>query len=192
MFVSRTLNFLLNKYRILKYFLIPNIFTSAKCSYTKIPKFQQRTVISGVGNVSIGKNCGFGYKKGGYWRNGCLELQTRYKEANIIIGDHVHANNNLFICAANKIIINNYTRIGQNVCIMDFEAHSSDPLKRSQIGEIGEVKIEENVWIGNNVTILKNSTIGKNSIIATGSVVIGVFPENVIIGGIPAKVIKKL
>ena len=55
-----------------------------------------------------------------------------------------------------------------------------------------KVVIDENVWIGNNVMILKNSEIGKNSIVAAGAVVSGVFPPNVIIGGVPAKVIKEI
>lgn len=75
---------------------------------------------------------------------------------------------------------------------MDFEAHGIHPDERSNVGEIGSVVIGENVWIGNNVTILKNSVIGENSIIAAGAVVSGVFAENVIIGGVPAKIIKKL
>ncbi|UBB91028.1 hypothetical protein J4771_06535 [Candidatus Kaistella beijingensis] len=75
---------------------------------------------------------------------------------------------------------------------MDFEAHGIAPDRRNQIGDIGKVIIGENVWIGNNVTILKNTEIGNNSIVAAGAVVGGVFPENVIIGGVPAKIIKNL
>ena len=44
--------------------------------------------------------------------------------------------------------------------------------------------------IGNNVTILKGTNIGENSIIGVGSIVKGEFPENVIISGNPAKIIK--
>ena len=174
------------------YFILPNIFTKAKYSYLSYPDFQQKTLITGKGIITIGKKCGFGYKLGGFWRKGCIEIQTRSKEAKISIGDSVYTNNNIFICALRHISIGDYARIGQNVCIMDFEAHSTNPLERSKVGEIGTVEIEENVWIGNNVTILKNSKIGKNSIIATGAVVSGVFPSNVIIGGIPARVIKEL
>ena len=54
------------------------------------------------------------------------------------------------------------------------------------------MEIQDNVWIGNDVTILKNTKIGSNSIVATGAVVAGVFPKNVIIGGIPAKIIRTL
>lgn len=179
-------------YRRLKYFILPNIFTKANYSYLSFPDFQQRTIISGKGTVMIGEKCGFGYKIGGFWRNGCVEIQPRRKDAKINIGNSVHTNNNIFICALKYISIGDNTRIGQNVCIMDFEAHNTNPLERSKVGEIGTVEIAENVWIGNNVTILKNSKIGKNTIVATGAVVNGSFPENVIIGGIPAKIIKTL
>ena len=64
--------------------------------------------------------------------------------------------------------------------------------KEKANGEIGKVIIGRNVWIGNNVVILKNTGIGDNTIIAAGAVVSGEFPANVIVGGVPAKIIKSL
>ena len=55
----------------------------------------------------------------------------------------------------------------------------------------GEVKIGNKVWIGTNSIILKDTIIGDNCIIAANSVVKGVFPENCLIGGNPAKVLRK-
>lgn len=75
---------------------------------------------------------------------------------------------------------------------MDHEAHGTNPTERRKLGEIGNVIIGKNVWIGNNVTILKNAEIGENSIVAAVAVVEGKFPANVIIGGLPAKIIKSL
>jgi acetyltransferase-like isoleucine patch superfamily enzyme len=75
---------------------------------------------------------------------------------------------------------------------MDHEAHGIQPEDRRKLGAIGTIIIGKNCWIGNNTTILKNSKIGDNSIVAVGAVVSGVFPENVIIGGVPAKIIKNL
>lgn len=129
---------------------------------------------------------------GGRHRNGSIELQARYENSKIVIGNSVSANNNVFICAANCIEIGSSTLIGERVTIMDHEAHGVRPDMRSQIGEIGYVKIGKNVWIGNNVIILKNTSVGDNSIVAAGAVVSGHFPSNVIIGGIPAKVIRQL
>lgn len=53
------------------------------------------------------------------------------------------------------------------------------------------VVIEDGCWIGANVTILKGVTIGRESIVAAGSVVTKSCPPFSIIGGVPAKVIKK-
>ena len=60
------------------------------------------------------------------------------------------------------------------------------------MGETGSIIIGRNVWIGNNVTILKNSEIGENTIVATGAVVSGKFGANLIVGGVPAKIIKSI
>jgi len=156
------------------------------------PNFNQITLCEGSGTVVIGKACMFGYKLGGFNRSGCVELQARTKESKIKIGNNVLTNNNIFLCAANYIEVGDDSLIGQNVTIMDFEAHGLQPDKRRDIGEIGKVIVGRNCWIGNNVTILKNSEIGENTIVATGAVVSGIFPANVIIGGVPAKIIKTL
>ena len=54
-----------------------------------------------------------------------------------------------------------------------------------------DVVIEEDVWIGCNVTILKGVTIGRSSIIAAGSLVVKDVPPYSIVGGVPAKVLKR-
>jgi acetyltransferase-like isoleucine patch superfamily enzyme len=156
------------------------------------PVCNQKTVVTGLGVVEIGNKCILGFKSGGFHRGGCIEFQPRTDNSKIIIGNNIAANNNIFICAANFIEIGDNSLIGQNVTIMDFEAHGISPEKRNAIGTIGKVIIGKNVWIGNNVTILKNSEIGDNSIVATGAVVNGKFPSNVIIGGLPARIIKEL
>jgi acetyltransferase-like isoleucine patch superfamily enzyme len=56
---------------------------------------------------------------------------------------------------------------------------------------IEPIKIGNHVWIGMNSTILKGVTLGDNSIVAAGSVVTKSFPNNVLIAGVPAKIIKE-
>ncbi|TDP00911.1 acyltransferase [Flavobacterium sp. 245] len=158
---------------------------------TKI-SVQQIILCRGVGKVEIGENCSFGYVLGGFHKGGSIELQARYQDSIIKIGNNVSTNNNVMICSANYIEIGEKTLIGQYVTIMDHEAHNIDPARRQEIGEIGKVIIGKNAWLGNNVTILKNSEIGDNTIVANGAVVSGKFPANVIIGGVPAKLIKSL
>ena len=153
--------------------------------------FYQKAAISGKGTVIIKNNVTIVCKMCVGVFNGVSEIQPRYKNSVIEIGNNVAFNNNVYICSANRIIIGDYCKIGEGVIIFDFEAHGTLPDERNSIGKVDEVFIGKNVWIGSKVIILKGSKIGDNSIIAAGSVVTGkTFPANAIIGGNPAKVIK--
>lgn len=52
------------------------------------------------------------------------------------------------------------------------------------------IHIKRNAWIGANATILQGVTIGENAIVAAGAVVAKDVPDNTIVGGIPAKILK--
>jgi len=54
------------------------------------------------------------------------------------------------------------------------------------------IKLGDNIWVGAKVTFLDGCKVGNNCVIAAGAVVKGNFPNNVVIGGIPAKIIKEL
>lgn len=66
----------------------------------------------------------------------------------------------------------------------DYEAQSAFLAKPVRIGN--------DVWIGGNVTILPGVTIGNNVVIAAGAVVTKDVTDNSLVGGVPAKLIKKL
>ncbi len=178
--------------RLFLYFFIPNlnVLFFKKISFSKIPTFNIPTKIRGKGKIEIGQKCVFGSKMGGFYKNGSVEFIARGENSKIVLGEGIWTNNNISIICQNFINIGSGCLLGQNVLIMDFEAHSINPDRRKELGEVGTVEIGKNVWVGSNVIILKNSKIGDNSIIAAGAVVTGEFPENVIIGGVPAKIIK--
>ena len=95
--------------------------------------------------------------------------------------------------ARKSIVIEDDVLIGESVTIMDHNAHGVDPYRRrTSFGTPREIIIKNNVWIGNNVTILPGVIIGENSIVAAGSVVKGKFPNNIVLGGNPAVIIKNL
>ena len=56
----------------------------------------------------------------------------------------------------------------------------------------GAVKIGSGSWLGANVVILPGTTLGRNTVVAAGAVVRGTFPDHVVLGGIPAKVLRHL
>ncbi|MDE7464023.1 MAG: sugar O-acetyltransferase, partial [Clostridiales bacterium] len=54
------------------------------------------------------------------------------------------------------------------------------------------IKIGNNVWIGAHATILAGVTIGNGAVVAAGAVVTKDVPENAVVGGVPAKIIKTI
>jgi len=63
---------------------------------------------------------------------------------------------------------------------------------RHTIYTYGKVLIKKNAWLGMNVTICPGVTIGENAVVAAGAVVTKDVPDNAVVGGVPAKVIKYL
>ena len=87
--------------------------------------------------------------------------------------------------------------IGSNVTItqnITFHTHDGGVgLFRHEfpgINLFGKIKIGDNVFIGSNTIILPGVRIGNNVVIAAGSVITKDVPDNVIVAGVPAKVIK--
>lgn len=90
-----------------------------------------------------------------------------------------------------------YITIGKDVSLAGgvFVLTHSTPYKHfNNILEsyVAPVVIKDKAWIAINVTILPGVVIGEGSIITAGSVVTKDIPNNVLAGGVPAKVIKNL
>ncbi len=89
--------------------------------------------------------------------------------------------------------IGNNVMIGPSVKLIAFdhgmEIDSIPMVDQPSIDK--DIIIGNNVWIGANVVVTAGCTIGNGVVIAAGSIVTKDVPDNVICGGIPAKLIKK-
>ncbi|GAA5998664.1 sugar O-acetyltransferase [Rhodotorula paludigena] len=71
--------------------------------------------------------------------------------------------------------------------------HSTDvEERRGWYDRAYPVTIGDDVWIGGGAEILPGTVIGNGCTVAAGSVVKGVFPDNCVIGGVPARILKRL
>lgn len=109
---------------------------------------------------------------------------------NIHIGGHVTFNAGVCIQDQGGVWIGEGSLLGHNVVLATLN-HDLNPAKRSALYP-APIVIGRNVWIGSNATVLQGVTIGDGAVVAAGAVVNKDVPANTVVGGVPAKVIRKI
>lgn len=135
-------------------------------------------------NLTIGRSCRFDLDGDG--------ITLRF-------GDNCKLNDRVHIVAHQLVDIGSDVLMASNIFISDsshgsYTGTSPDapdiaPDKRPIISN--SVKIGDRVWIGENVSVLPGVTVGKGSILGSNSVISHDVPDNCIVAGVPAKVIKR-
>lgn len=185
--IKKIFIFFLKKIRILVYKTMSDNMLNAK--------YVQPVLCKGVGFIDIGDNVSFGVERSNLFYSSYIYIDVRKKSSKLYIGSNTIINNNTSIISdGSSISIGKNCLCGVNLQIMDSNFHDLNPLTRFSGGSVerDDVTIGNNVFIGNNVTILKGAKIGDNSVVANGSIVLGNIPNNVIAGGTPAKIIRKI
>ena len=157
--------------------------------------FKSSFYLYGGDRISIGNNVSFGM-------NSVLTAWTSYNgqkmNPHITIGSDCRFGEYNHITSTNNITIGDGLLTGRWVTISDNSHGESDysslktpPAEREMYSK-GEIVIGKNVWIGDKATILAGVTIGDGVIVGANSVVTKDIPPYTIVGGIPAKVIKRI
>lgn len=109
---------------------------------------------------------------------------------NIFVGENFYANFNCTFLDVSTIEIGDNCMFAPNVQLYT-ATHPLHPVKRNSGLEYAKpIKIGDNVWLGGGVIVTPGVTLGNNVVVGAGSVVTKSFPDNAVIAGNPARIIK--
>lgn len=111
---------------------------------------------------------------------------------NIKLGKHFFANFNLTILDEAKVTFGDHVYIGPN-CSFYTAGHPLDQQLRDADYEYARpIHVGNSVWFGGGVSVVPGVTIGNNVVVGAGSVVTRDVPDNVVVAGNPARIIRQL
>ena len=111
---------------------------------------------------------------------------------NIFVGENFYANFDCLILDTCPVVIGDNCMLAPGVHIYT-ATHPLMPDERNSGLEYGKpVKIWHNVWLGGRSIINPGVTIGDNVVVASGAVVTKDIPDNVVVAGNPARMIKRI
>lgn len=153
--------------------------------------------VIGTRYIDVGENVSIGRYA---WIEAISESGQDFFDPVIKIGKSCFASERLHISCVNRIEIESECLFGSGVYIGDhnhgsykgdIHSHPDEaPVLRRLISH-GPVYIGTKVWVGDNVTIIGPVRIGSGAVVAANSVVVRDVPDNSIVAGVPARLIKK-
>lgn len=141
-----------------------------------VPSHRFRNFVYRAHGVSLARSSSI------HWRARFFDPQG------LSIGETSTIGNDAFFDARDKIVIGSCVNIAAEVRIYTREHDIDDPFF-AETG--GPVVIEDYAYIGTRVTILPGVKIGKGAVVASGAVVTKDVPPYMLVGGVPAKVIRE-
>ena len=110
----------------------------------------------------------------------------------IKIGSHAFINYNVSIMDRGPVTIGDHVLLAPNVVITTSNHPLDLQMRRDSLGIAAPVTIGNDVWIGANAVILPGVTLGNNVVVAAGAVVTKDVPDNTLVAGVPARIIRDL
>ena len=194
----------ISKYVFYKVIYKKRILAHRNCEIVGI-----KNIITGSGKLEVGmKYVGFSSQNDHSLLRirGALILKSSYSigkgcrldvgpNAKVVLGKG-YINPSCKIIITKSLIIGDNTVISWDCTIMDNDFHRisylTDGGDKTEIDNEKGITIGNDVWIGSGVKILKGASIPNSTIVAAGAIVNKVFiEENTLLGGVPARVIKR-
>ena len=128
----------------------------------------------------VGKNC---------WVESPFFCDYGY---NIEVGDNFYSNHGCTILDCSRVKFGNGALLGPGVVIAAADHPRQATVRASGLELAAPIIVGDNCWIGGNATICPGVTLGNGVVVGAGAVVTKDMPDNVVCGGVPARILRKL
>ncbi|USD67792.1 acyltransferase [Vibrio sp. SCSIO 43136] len=147
-------------------------------------------LVTGPLNLTVGSQC----RISGHTT---FSARTATVEPQLIIANNVGIGWQTTIAVGTKVVLGNNVRIAGQCNLFGYSGHPIDAKRRAagepdDASQVGDIVLEDDVWLGSKVVVMSGVTIGQGTVVAAGSIVTKSLPSNVIAAGNPAKVIKSI
>ncbi|MCI4664770.1 MAG: acyltransferase [Neomegalonema sp.] len=113
------------------------------------------------------------------------------------VGDNCDLGWGCTIAVSGKVSLGDNVRLAPSVTLSGYPGHPLDAVARARHepcteSQIGDIVLEDDVWLGQRVMVTPGVTIGRGTVVGMGSVVTKDLPAGVLAAGVPARVIRPL
>jgi acetyltransferase-like isoleucine patch superfamily enzyme len=140
-------------------------------------------------DLEIGRGATLRIGRWAWIGHGC---KIRVHEGEVEIGAKTVMGQECTISAYQHVSIGRECILADRVMLIDFDHGVTEverPIRLQGIYK-RDVRVGNNVWIGYGACVLRGVQVGDNSIVGTSSVLTREVPENAVVGGVPARVIR--
>jgi len=111
---------------------------------------------------------------------------------NVVLGDEVYVNFGLTVVDDVAVVVGDRVMIAPNVTISTTGHPVHPEVRRDGSQFSAPVHLGDDVWVGAGAVILPGVTVGAGSVVAAGAVVTAHVPPMVVVGGVPARVLREV
>ena len=120
----------------------------------------------------------------------CIQWGTTFSTPDAVVSRGVYIGAN---CSIGRAVLHEHVTLGSNVHVLSGKnQHGTDdpdaPVQ-DQPGRFDQIRIGRNTWLGNGALVLAD--VGERCVVAAGSVVVDAVPDDSIVGGNPARIIRR-